>query len=223
MREHENEPIPGLPEHLPAGERILWQGAPDWRALARRTFHVWKVTLYCAIVVAWNAFAAVQSGATLGEATIHTLWISPLPLIAIIILLVLSYAYAKSTIYTVTTRRLVVRSGVALPITVNLPFRFVESAGLRTYRDGTGDVAFVLSGEDRVAYLQLWPNVRPWHFNRPQPMLRGIPQPEIAAGIVADALAAFVDGDAGRTVRVETTPERPAMRRADDPVTAAGR
>ncbi|MFW5835218.1 MAG: photosynthetic complex putative assembly protein PuhB, partial [Pseudomonadota bacterium] len=116
MREHENEPIPGLPEHLPAGERILWQGAPDWRALARRTFHVWKITLYCAIIVAWNAFAAVQGGATLGEATIHTLWISPLPLSAIIILLVLSYAYAKSTIYTVTTRRLVVRSGVALPI-----------------------------------------------------------------------------------------------------------
>ncbi len=34
VSEHEFEPIPGLPERLPAGERMLWQGRP-WRALAR--------------------------------------------------------------------------------------------------------------------------------------------------------------------------------------------
>jgi len=27
------EPVRGLPEKLPAGERILWQGMPDWHPL----------------------------------------------------------------------------------------------------------------------------------------------------------------------------------------------
>ena len=46
--EHEFEAAPGLPEPLPAGERILWQGAPDWRALAVHVFHVRKLAAYFA-------------------------------------------------------------------------------------------------------------------------------------------------------------------------------
>ena len=38
--EHEFEAVTGLPEPLPAGERVLWQGSPDWRALAREAFHL---------------------------------------------------------------------------------------------------------------------------------------------------------------------------------------
>ena len=37
--EHDDEPQNGLPEALPAGERLLWQGSPDWRVLARHGFH----------------------------------------------------------------------------------------------------------------------------------------------------------------------------------------
>ena len=33
------EPIPGLPEKLPEGERILWQGSPSARALVIHAFH----------------------------------------------------------------------------------------------------------------------------------------------------------------------------------------
>ena len=29
------EPIPGLPERPPQGEEILWQGRPNWWALAK--------------------------------------------------------------------------------------------------------------------------------------------------------------------------------------------
>ncbi len=192
MREHENEPIPGLPEALPAGERILWQGAPDWRALARRALHVYKVAIYCLVLLAWNGTAAVTGGATVAEALVHTLWILPLPLIAVGILLTLGWLYAKSTVYTVTNRRLVVRSGVALPLTINLPFRVIDSASLKVHGDGTGDVPFALKPGNRVAFIQLWPNVRPWHVNHPQPMLRCIPEPEVAARIVADALRDYV-------------------------------
>jgi hypothetical protein len=35
------EPIRGLPEQLPEGEHILWQGAPDPRVLAREIGALW--------------------------------------------------------------------------------------------------------------------------------------------------------------------------------------
>ena len=191
MREHDDEPIRGLPEALPAGERILWQGAPEWHALARRALHLWKVALYCIILLAWNATAAVMGGATIGDAFVHTMWILPLPMLAVGILAVLGWLYARTTVYTLTNRRLVIRSGVALPMAVNLPFSTIKSASLKTYGDGTGDIPFVLAGDDRVAYAQLWPNVRPWHFNTPQPMLRAVPDATNVAQIVGRALADY--------------------------------
>ena len=53
--EHEFEAAPGLPERLPAGERILWQGAPDWRALALHAFHVRKLAIYFAAMMGLQA------------------------------------------------------------------------------------------------------------------------------------------------------------------------
>ena len=38
--EHDSEPLKGLPEALPAGEQVLWQGAPAWRGLALDAYRV---------------------------------------------------------------------------------------------------------------------------------------------------------------------------------------
>jgi len=43
--EHEWEAAPGLPSTLPAGERIVWQGSPDWKQLAVHAFHVRKIAV----------------------------------------------------------------------------------------------------------------------------------------------------------------------------------
>ena len=53
--EHEWEAAPGLPSALPAGERVVWQGAPDWRSLAVHAFHVRKVAIYFALMLAVQA------------------------------------------------------------------------------------------------------------------------------------------------------------------------
>jgi len=67
LGEHDNEPIPGLPEPLPADERILWQGRPDWRGLARRAFHAPLVGAYF-LLMALAAYAVmVVPVLTLGE------------------------------------------------------------------------------------------------------------------------------------------------------------
>ena len=51
-REHEFEPERGLPEQLPAGEQLLWQGSPEWKRLAQRAFHVRKLVVYFAALIA---------------------------------------------------------------------------------------------------------------------------------------------------------------------------
>ena len=66
LNEYETEPVRGLPERLPAGETILWQGAPRWGALARRAFHVRKIALYFAILLAWLVYADIADGIALG-------------------------------------------------------------------------------------------------------------------------------------------------------------
>ena len=39
MSHDDFEQVPGLPGPLPVGERVLWQGAPRWQALAGKAMH----------------------------------------------------------------------------------------------------------------------------------------------------------------------------------------
>ncbi|NCC28053.1 MAG: PH domain-containing protein [Gammaproteobacteria bacterium] len=192
MREYEFEPIRGLPEHLPPGEEMLWQGAPRWSALARRAFHVRKVAVYFAIILVWRIFADLSAGETTGEVVVGALWITALALVSIGGLLLLAWAMARSTVYTITTRRLVMRFGVALPMIVNFPFAQIHSAQMKRHRDETGDIPIVLVASTRTSYTVLWPHVRPWHFTKPQPMLRAIPDVARVAGILSEALNRYL-------------------------------
>ncbi len=190
MNEHENEPVPGLPARLPAGETILWQGTPCWKSLARRAFHVGQIGVYFILLLAWSIAGAHGDGTSIAAAVISALRVLPLALAAIVILGVLAWLTARTTLYTITNRRVVIRFGIALPITLNLPFSMIDAAGLKAYSDRTGDLAILLSAGQRVSYLVLWPHVRPWHMACPEPTLRGIPDVASTAQILGRALAA---------------------------------
>lgn len=197
MSEFAFEPVHGLPENLPAGEALRWQGAPNWRVLARRAFYVRTVAFYFVLLILLRLVLLLGDGATPKEAALSVLWLVMLAAVAIGILTLLAWLYSRSTVYSITDRRLVIRFGVALPMAVNIPFKIVESAGLRTYPDGSGDIPLVLGAGQKVSYIIMWPNVRPWRFANAQPMLRGIPQAKKVAEVLADALrdAATVNGD----------------------------
>jgi hypothetical protein len=190
VNEHEFEPVRGLPERLPDGEQMLWQGTPDWRSLALHAFHARKLTIYFAVLLIWRAATVVWGGGTLGHAAIAVLWLLPFAAAAVALVAFVAWLMARAAVYTITNRRVVMRIGVVLEVTFNLPFRVIESAGLREYADGTGDIPLVLSGEDRIAYAHLWPHARPWRMGKPEPMLRAIPDAARVAGILAHALAA---------------------------------
>ena len=191
IREHDYEPVRGLPERLPPGEAVLWQGAPNWRALARRAFHADKVAAYFALLLAWQAFLVVAQGQPAGTLASAALWYVPMGAIAAGILTFFAWLNARMTVYTVTNRRVVVKFGVALPMTVNLPFALVRDVQLKSYRDGTGDLALVLGGEEKISYAHLWPHVRRWHFVNPQPMLRVVPDADALGRRLTAALADF--------------------------------
>jgi len=197
VNEHESEPLHGLPELLPEGERMLWQGAPEWRPLARRAFHVRSVALYFAVLIALHAGTQLADGTSLAQTMASAAWLVPLALTALGILVTLAWLVARTTVYTITDRRVVMRVGVVLTVTFNIPFRTLKTAALRLYGDGTGDLPLALATDDRISYLHLWPHVRPWRVSKTEPMLRAIPD----AAIVSDLLARAVIAAEGSSVR----------------------
>jgi hypothetical protein len=190
VNEHEYEPIPGLPAALPAGETILWQGAPDWQTLARRAMHARQVAAYFAILVVWGFVAGLADGTPVLQLAVSSLRLSALAVMAIALLALFAWLVARSTLYTITTRRVVMRFGIALPITLQIPYRQIDAAGCHLWPNGAGDLALSLTKTQRVAFLVLWPHARPWKLARAEPTLRGIPDAAPVAQILGRALAA---------------------------------
>lgn len=188
MNEYEFEPVRGLPERLPAGERLLWQGSPSWRALAIRAFHVRKVGIYFAILLAWRLLVGWRDGEALREAVLGAAWLVPLALAAIGFLCALAWLTARAAVYTITDRRVVMRVGVVLEIAFNLPLASIEGASVQVHRDGTADIPLELGAGDRIAYAHLWPHARPFRVRKPEPMLRCVPDGERVASVLAGAL-----------------------------------
>jgi hypothetical protein len=187
--EHEYEPQHGLPERLPPDERILWQGSPHVATLAIEAFHMRAVAFYFAALMAWRAATAWAEG---GAAAALPSLILPmlLSVTALGLLGTLAWLTARTAVYTITDKRVVMRIGVVLTLTFNLPLRVIESAGVRRRRSGHGDLVLALSGPDHIPYLHLWPHARPWRLSRTEPMLRALPQVQTVAEVLAQALAA---------------------------------
>ncbi len=187
VREHEYEPAHGLPELLPADEHVLWQGAPDWRALAVRAFHLRKLVVYFAVMLALRASAVLADGGGALDALRSVATLAPLALLGLALTLGLAWLSARTTAYTLTNRRVVMRIGIVLTLSFNLPLKRIAAADLAAAPRGTGDIALALAGDDRIAWLQLWPHARPWHLTKPQPMLRCVPDGDAVARLLAQA------------------------------------
>jgi hypothetical protein len=183
------EPMNGLPGVVPAGEQILWQGVPRWQTLARHAFHVDKAFVYFGALLVLDGVRELSSGSSVVVA-LQALYIpTVLALAALATLTLLAYLSARSTVYTVTSRRVAIRTGIAFSVTINLPFRLIDGVSLRTARDGTGDLPLRLARGERIGYFLAWPSVRPWHYTAPQPMLRAVESPVAVGEILASAVA----------------------------------
>ena len=198
--EFDHEPIPGLPANLPEGENILWQGSPAAAATAWRVLHIGWVGAYFAALLSWRLIAGISDGHTLSQIAIDSIPLTVVAVSAIFILAVLARLIARTTIYTITNRRVVMRIGVALPISVNLPFKAIRSAGAALRADGTGDVALEVEDLGRLSYFHLWPHARAWHVRKAQPSLRAVADAQNVAALLSRALHTAA-GTADKAVR----------------------
>jgi hypothetical protein len=194
MREHDYEPIHGLPEALPPGETVLWQGRPTWKTLAVRAFHLRGLTIYFGVLVAYAVISKAVEGGTPLEVGRSLGIFGGLAAAVIGMIALFAYMVARTTIYTITNRRVVLRFGVALPLTVNFPFTQLIAGSLRMHGGAgpgaSGDIALALREGKRTSYILLWPHARPWRMSRPEPMMRAIPDAAKVAQVLARAAAA---------------------------------
>ena len=102
----------------------------------------------------------------------------------------LAWLSARTTLYVITSRRIVMKVGIALPIFFNIPYSQIASAALRTFTDGTGEIPLALAPGRRIALLHLWPHARPFHIANPQPALRCIPDVGEVAQTLQQAMIA---------------------------------
>jgi hypothetical protein len=190
MVQHDHEPVLGLPAPLPAGETILWQGAPDWRTLARRAMRTRVLSVYFLLLIIWGVSGGISAATPPVEIALSSLKVAGLGAVAVGLLTLFAYLVARTTIYTITTRRVVIRFGIALPMTIQVAYPMIESAGVQVWPNGAGDIAITLVPSQRIGYVIIWPHARPWKFLKAQPSFRSIPDAAAVSQILGRALAA---------------------------------
>lgn len=183
-----------------ADERLLWKGRPDVALLARTAFHTYSIAFYFAVLVAISlatgrpGTAAIMAGA--GVVTLAILYF-------------LAWLSARSTLYILTDVRLMMRIGMAIETRINVPLKQVKAAHLRERTKGFGDITLELNGDRLLGYVLLWPHVRPWHLNHPQPMLRAVPEVSKVAKLMADARAVYGEIEQNLSQIKETADDNP--------------
>ncbi len=188
MSEHVDAPW-GLVAPLPAGERILWQGAPRPWSFLKQIFHPQLLLLYVAGLLGWCLAAGLRDGDMLHAAIVAAKF-AGMSAAALAMLAGLARLQAGSTTYTITSRRVVITFGAALDKTLQIPFASIAAAGVRAHADGTADLVLTLRPGERANYLLLWPNARPWKLYPAEPMLRAVRDGQAVAQILGRALAA---------------------------------
>jgi len=188
VSEHAGEPVRGLPGHLPAGEHILWQGSPDWRTLSRSALKADWVAGYFGALAIWNVGNELVGGSSLLSALTTGVISLLVGAVAVGLLVLYAWLNARTTVYTLTNKRFVLRHGVALSKCFNIPYPTIASAGLKVDAKGVGDIPLGLADGYKVAYPHLWPHVRPWRIMSPEPMMRSLPDAASVAELLSSQL-----------------------------------
>ena len=197
-----------LPADIPRGERVLWFGAPEPVSLWRRAYRADAVGLWFLAMTAWNgASVASSDGGFAGFVSVlRTLGFGAA---ALAILGLLAWCSARTTLYVLTERRVIIKTGIALPMFIHIPFKQIRAANVRAFADGTGEVTVGLAEAQRIPYLALWPSARPLRFARPEPALRGIANARDVGATLARALAEAAGQGAAAPARAPATVAAP--------------
>jgi hypothetical protein len=174
---------------LPPGETLLWTGQPKPFGFVYRAFHLKALAAYFALIVGFTTVGTLASDTEAYVLLGSLAWQLSMGAAVLLIFSLLGHFYAKSTIYALTNKRFVIRSGLALPSVIAIPITKIQSAGIQMYSDKTGDIVLVPEKGLKVYWLLLWPSVRTFEWSRVQPMLRAIEKPEVVAEMLRNLVA----------------------------------
>ena len=187
QHEYDVEPQAGLPEALPAGETLLWQGAPQWRDLCYDLFKIRALSIYFALMIVARMVAVASDGAATSAVFMSGVYLLPFIGLALAGLVWLAWMTSRNTLYTITSHRVVMRIGIALTLTFNLPLKRIVSADLVIRPNGSGDIVLTFGKEDKIAWIHLWPHAKSRQIAHPKPVLRCVQDVKITGKILTDA------------------------------------
>lgn len=182
------EPIKGLPEALPNGEKVIWQGAPTPLALAIHAFHIRVVWLYYAAALTWRCSSLAAGGADFSAYAQAFVVLGGSAIALTAVLYGLAFVMARSAVYTITNKRIVLRYGAAIRKYINLPFASIAAVSMRRHGAKAGSIAIATNDKTQVPYLHLWPHARPLKFRPTFPMLRALPDVDKAVSALKSAM-----------------------------------
>lgn len=173
------------PVRLAPDEQLVWQGGPTFKSMVVRLYHIRFVAGYGALLTLADIVQAKLQGLTLWPALECAIPGTMTMLGGMAIFAALAWCSARTTRYTVTSHRVIMQCGLAMPKTIGIPMSQISGVAVRVRGDGTGDITLAPKPGSKLMYIKLWPFARPWHVRKPEPMLRDVP----AAGYVASVLS----------------------------------
>ena len=190
---------------IPEGDEIIWHGRPDVRRFSLSALGLKYVLLYLLIVAVFNL---QKSFGTITPITFLQIMFPYIVscCLALVLLVLVGLSQILPTLYVVTSKRVIIKSGFALIFMLNVPFDKIENIDKKVFSDGCGDISFRLISNKRVPFFAGWPSVRPWYFNNPEPTFRCIPNVNFVALELANAAQARVS-DLNRKKRNTPDPE----------------
>ena len=173
-----------LSENLPNGEQLIWQGHPERRALATRAMYLKYIAFYLVVLIAARTGYLIMDDEPVATWSGMLVWQVLASAFVMLLIVGLATVYSRTTRYSLTNERLIIKTGAAITIHINLPLQQITAADLREYSDGTGDITLQVSRAEKLYWLLLWPNVRSWWIRPLRPVLRGLRDAQTVAHLL---------------------------------------
>ena len=173
-----------LSENLPNGEKLIWQGHPERRALATRAMYLKYIAFYLVVLIAARTGYLIMDGEPVATWSGMLVWQVLASAFVMLLIVGLAAVYSRTTRYSLTNERLIIKTGAAITIHINLPLQQITAADLREYSDGTGDITLQVSRAEKLYWLLLWPNVRSWWIRPLRPVLKGLRDAQAVAHLL---------------------------------------
>jgi Bacterial PH domain len=181
----------GEVSRLPAGERVLWSGAPDASSLARNFLRERWVLGFVFLTFLLQAADVLRRDFPMqrlvGVATLSII----LGVVAISTIRFFAWRLSKTSKYVITNRRVYFNIGIVLRADANIPYAGMDGVDLKRHSDGSADLMMTLAGPTEIPWLLLFPHMA-WRGSRKgRPTFRGLRDSQKAADAVVNALAEY--------------------------------